>query len=144
MPPPNADGTLRMDSAIVDDGITEATMGNRDRIAHCGERIQLEINVRNQNNSIIQTGVSGTLTTDDELATVFDNAPQDYPDIYPGAVERNIGGYMIDIDIDTPERHQITFQHTISTDSVEQGDVTFTLEIVCSTKSIYVPFVATP
>ncbi len=96
----------------IDDDNNGDSHGNGNSAANAGETIELVPVLKNFNNNQALS-VSATLGTDDPYVTIIDST-EDYSDIEGGGVSTCNDDFEIEISLDCPDRHVITFTLEVS------------------------------
>ena len=103
---------LTVRNTTVDDGIYGDSVGNNNKIAQCGELIELYVELSNGTDRDLG-GLDATLDTDDPYVTLRYNERSPYPGLDPGATAENLDDWDIQIARSVPDRHVVTFNMSI-------------------------------
>jgi len=106
---------LGVDSTAVDDDDIDNTSGNNDGLVNPGERLGLNIRLRNFGDSQTGTGITATLSSPDPRITV-PVATQSYPDIAPGNQAMPAGQFIVELGQDIPHGDHILLNLAITAD----------------------------
>ena len=104
---------LGVDSTAIDDDDIDNTSGNNDGNANPGERLGLNIRLRNYGDSQSGTGITATLSSADPRVTI-PVASQTYPDIAPGNQAFPTGQFIVVLDQDIPHGDHILLNLAIA------------------------------
>ena len=111
---------VTIDAITIDDGIYGDSAGDLDRVAECGEIIELYAVLGNGTGSDL-TGVAATFRSGDPYLALLYNETSSYPAIPDGAGAENLFDWDLRVDAAAPAGHRAEFTLDIVAD---QGDWT--------------------
>jgi SpoIID/LytB domain protein len=113
---------ITIDAITIDDGVFGDSVGDLDRVAECGEIIELYALLGNGTGSDL-SGVVATFRSGDPYVTLLYNDSSAYPDIATGAGAENLFDWDLRVDASAPGGHRAEFSLDIVAD---QGTWTVT------------------
>ena len=125
------EGGLTLATVTVDDGVRGDSIGNLDRIAQCGETIELYVALRNDA-AVTMRGLAATLTVTDSRIRLLYNARSRLPDIAPGGTAENSDDWDLRISPNTPDGHAAQLQLDVAAANGEGWRLTVPVQIRCS------------
>ena len=117
---------LGIDSTLVDDDDVNNTSGNGDGNVNPGERLGMNIRLKNYGNSQTATGISATLTTADPRVAI-PVPTRTYPNIAPGNSALPASQFIVEPDQDIPHGDHLILNLAVTAD---QGSWTEVVDLV--------------
>jgi hypothetical protein len=134
-------GPLVYDMHVVDDDSAGESLGNGDGRAHCGERIELYVDLRNQG-SLAAEGVTASISTSDPYVQWLYNTSSTYGGILAGVSGTNVDDFDAEISADTPHAHQIRFDLSVTANNGGPWSDSFSVRVYCADEFVYLPVIS--